>query len=169
MFKKKNYLMLVAVSCLLLFLCIIFVAHNALAQQKLVAAGGGVGGAWYITMAGLAEIAKEKGGIDIKVVPGGGLANPARIGSGEINSGLGSTVFVAAARAGEAPYKTSYPDLRVAAVGFSGSMLHVSADEEKYAKVDSIDGILKTDFPLKMVCGRASSLTTFVFTQLLDF
>ncbi|MBW2147346.1 MAG: TAXI family TRAP transporter solute-binding subunit [Deltaproteobacteria bacterium] len=166
MARKNKYFMSVVVPCLF-FLVIALITQNAQAQQKLVASAGGVGGGWYILLGGLAEIAKEKAGITIDVVPGGGVANPARVGTGDVDLGLAMPMLIAAAGAAKDPYKKAFPDIRVVAMGFSTNYLQFSMVEEQ--KVGSIDEIFKTDFPLKIVTGRSATSTAWIFGQILSF
>ena len=59
----------------------------------LKAAAGGVGGSWYVLMAGLASLVAEVyPEIHIEVVAGGGVANHARVGAGEIPMGINLTL-----------------------------------------------------------------------------
>lgn len=142
-------------------------AQDAWAQKKLVAAGGGVGGAWYILMAGLAEIAKEKAGITIDVKPGGGVGNPPQVGTGDVDLALAMPMSIAAAIAGQDPYKKTYPDIRVLAMGFSTNYLQFAIAEDK--EVNSIDEVFKTKFSLKIVTGRSATTTGWIFDQMLKF
>ncbi len=152
-----------------LILSIFFGWHiqTACAQDKYVAAGGGVGGAWYTIISGLAEIAKEKAGINIDVVPGGGVSNPARVASGQIDMSLSMQMLVAAALAGEDPYKQPLPGIEVVAMGLSINYLHfaVSVDQD----VASLEEIFKSDYPLKVITGRSSTSTGWIFSQILKF
>lgn len=167
MFKKRNHFIAVALFCLFVIPAISVTAPEAWAQKKLVASGGGVGGAWYILMAGLAEIAKEKGGITIDVKPGGGVGNPPQVGSGDVDLALAMPMSIAAAISGKDPYKKTYPDIRVLALGFSTNFLQFAIAEDK--KVESITEIFKTKFPLKIVTGRSATTTGWLFDQMLKF
>ena len=63
------------------------VAH--VPKIHLQAAAGGAGGSWYVLMAGLASlVAETHPRIRIEVVEGGGVANHARVGAGEIPMGV---------------------------------------------------------------------------------
>jgi len=162
--RRKSFV--VVVFCLFIFLGV-GLNENVWAQKKLTAAAGGVGGAWYILMAGLAEVAKEKAGITIDVSPGGGVGNPPQVGSGDMDLGLAMPMSIADAIVGKDPYKKPYPDIVVLAMGFSTNFLQFAIAEDK--KVDSIDEIFKTKFPLKIVTGRSATTTGWVFDQILNF
>jgi len=167
MFKRKRGLAIVVLSAALFFFFLGLSTQKAWAQKKLVAAGGGVGGAWYILMAGLAEISKEKAGILIDVKPGGGVGNPPQVGTGDVDLGLAMPMSIAAAISGGDPYKKSYPDIRVLAMGFSMNYLQFALAEDK--EINSIDDIFKTKFPLKIVTGRSATTTGWIFDQMLKY
>jgi TRAP transporter TAXI family solute receptor len=141
--------------------------QNAWAQDKFVAAGGGVGGGWYTLISGMAEIAKQKAGISIDVVPGGGVSNPGRVASGQVDMSLAMPMLIAAALSGNDPYKKPFSGIEVVAMGFSTNYLHfaVSVDE----KVNSVEEIFKSDYPLKVITGRSSTSTGWIFGQILKF
>src|SRR5688572_29831327 len=54
----------------------------AAAQQSLTWTAGAVGGGWYAISGGMAELVREKAGLNIKVIPGGGTQNPVLVESG---------------------------------------------------------------------------------------
>jgi uncharacterized protein len=55
----------------------------------LKAAAGGAGGSWYVLMEGLARLVAESyPPIHIEVVEGGGVANHAWVGAGELPMGF---------------------------------------------------------------------------------
>ena len=59
------------------------------AQQSLTWTAGAVGGGWYTISGGMAELMREKAGLNIKVVPGGGTQNPVLVQTGEAEIGMG--------------------------------------------------------------------------------
>ena len=141
--------------------------QNAWAQEKFVAAGGGVGGAWYTLISGLGEIAKTKAGINIDVVPGGGVSNPARVASGQIDMSLAMPMLIAAALSGNDPYKKPFSGIEVVAMGFSTNYLHFAVSVNE--KVNSVEEIFKSDYPLKVITGRSSTSTGWIFGQILKY
>ena len=64
-------------------------AGGAAAQQALTWTAGAVGGGWYTISGGMAELLREKTGLNIKVVPGGGTQNPVLVEKGEADLGMG--------------------------------------------------------------------------------
>jgi hypothetical protein len=94
--------------------------RTAAAQQTLEWVAGSVGGGWYTMAAGLsALIAEENPELRIRVVPGGGLANPTRINNGQSQMGWGIDAFTAAAARGEDPYNQRHERLRSLGTGYS--------------------------------------------------
>ncbi len=75
----------------------------AAAQQSLTWTAGAVGGGWYAISGGMAELIREKAGINIKVVPGGGTQNPVLVASGEAEIGMGLPPLLGAAVARGGP------------------------------------------------------------------
>ena len=93
-------------------------ALPALAQQSLTWTAGAVGGGWYTISGGMAELMREKAGLNIQVVPGGGTQNPVLVQSGEAEIGMGLPPLLGAAFRGEDPYTgKAMPDLRFEVVG----------------------------------------------------
>ncbi|MGI6574783.1 MAG: TAXI family TRAP transporter solute-binding subunit [bacterium] len=121
-----------------------------------VGAGGGVGGVDYTVMSGLAELIKEiEPSITMQVVPGGGLINPPRVGTKEIDLALMFPPVMAAARDGRSPFDTAYPDINIIAQGFGfayGQMI-VPADSE----LESIGDIFEKEYPLQVAVDRVGT------------
>src|SRR5262252_2450707 len=69
----------------------------ARAQQSLTWTSGAVGGGWYSMCGGIAELMRDKAGLDIKVVPGGGAQNAVLIQKGEAQIGMGLPPLLQAA------------------------------------------------------------------------
>src|SRR3954471_17554881 len=75
------------------------------AQQTYEFVAGSLGGGWYTMAAGIAALVKDENPeIQIRLVPGGGLANPTRINNNQSQMGWGIDAFTAAAARGEEPY-----------------------------------------------------------------
>jgi hypothetical protein len=92
----------------------------AAAQQTLEWVAGSLGGGWYTMAAGLsALIGEENADIRIRVVPGGGLANPTRINGGQSQMGWGIDAFSASAVKGEEPFTQKHERLRSLGTGYS--------------------------------------------------
>ena len=94
--------------------------RSASAQTTLEWVAGSLGGGWYTMAAGLASLIREENPqLQIRVVPGGGLANPTRIQNGQSQMGWGIDAFTAAAFKGEDPYTFPHPKLRSLGTGYS--------------------------------------------------
>src|SRR5688572_32677838 len=107
------------------------------AQQSLTWTAGAVGGGWYAISGGMAELLREKAGMNIKVIPGGGTQNPPLVQKGEVEIGMGLPPLLDAAMKGEDPYKgQKMPDLRAIAGNMSLNTFHFYVGEETpYAKM----------------------------------
>jgi len=100
-------------------------------QVTLTWTAGGAGGGWYSIAGGIATIVKEADpDIVIKVVPGGGLQNPAVVASKGAEIGWGLPFLNAAAYKGLAPFEKPLEELRALAGGMSMNYFHfyVNAD-----------------------------------------
>lgn len=87
---------------------------------------GQLGGGWYTMSSGMAKILEENNpGMTVKVVPGGGTANPSKIQQGQSQLGMGLDIFAKMAREGEGIYKGK-PHDKVMMIGqsFSDNYLH---------------------------------------------
>ena len=94
--------------------------RTARAQQTFEWVAGSVGGGWYTMAAGISSlVAEENPDLRIRVVPGGGLANPTRINNGQSQMGWGIDAFTAAAARGEEPYTARHERLRSLGTGYS--------------------------------------------------
>ena len=94
--------------------------RSAAAQNTLEFVAGSLGGGWYTMAAGVAALVRDENPeIQIRVVPGGGLANPTRINGGQSQMGWGIDAFAAAAARGEDPYREKHARLRSLGTGYS--------------------------------------------------
>ena len=117
----------IAISLLIVLMAVAFTCTSVGAQARLEGTAGGVGGAWYSTLAGLAGLLNEKdSSIQINVSPGGGVANPATIGEGQFDIGWVYPTFAKMAYEGKDPYENEYTDLRMIATSFSLNYIELS-------------------------------------------
>ncbi|MBR0651437.1 TAXI family TRAP transporter solute-binding subunit [Roseomonas terrae] len=94
--------------------------RTASAQTTLEWVAGSVGGGWYTMAAGLSSLIREENpDIQIRVVPGGGLANPTRINNGQSQMGWGIDAFSASAVQGVEPYSAKHDKIRCLGTGYS--------------------------------------------------
>src|SRR5262249_36305826 len=67
---------------------------------------GQLGGGWYTRSSGMAKLVQDKNpGLQGKVVPGGGTANPSKVQKGDSQFGMGLDIFAKAARDGTGIYQ----------------------------------------------------------------
>lgn len=94
--------------------------------QTIEFVAGQLGGGWYTMANGMAKLMEEKNpGLTVKVVPGGGTANPSKIQLGQSQLGMGLDIFAKAARDGTLLY-AGKPHDKVMMIGqsFSDNYLH---------------------------------------------
>jgi TRAP transporter TAXI family solute receptor len=88
---------------------------------------GQLGGGWYTMSTGMAKLVQDKNpGMQVKVVPGGGTANPTKVQKGDSQLGMGLDIFTKAARDGTDIYQGNpHPKLMMIGQSFSDNYLHV--------------------------------------------
>ena len=95
-------------------------------------------------------------------MPGGGRANPARVGGGGADFGYSFSNFAGAALAGKAPFKKVYKDLRGIAT-FWDSCYHQYAAKELYdSGIKTWRDIIKAKKPQKVGVAKKGTSTEFV-------
>ncbi len=160
----KRSLQIFAAVCSLM----VFAALPLQAQQvTLTWTAGGAGGGWYSIAGGLATIVKEADpDIVIKVVPGGGLQNPAVVASKGAEIGWGLPFLNAAAYKGMAPFEKPLAELRALAGGMSMNYFHFYVDAESPLK--SMDEIFGQKKKARLAISQAGSSDTWVLERVLD-
>lgn len=136
-------------------------------QVTLTWTAGGTGGGWYSIAGGIATIVKEADpDIVIKVVPGGGLQNPAVVASKGAEIGWGLPFLNAAAYKGMAPFEKPLEELRALAGGMSMNYFHfyVNAD----SPLNSMDEIFGQKKKVRLAISQAGSSDTWVLERVLD-
>lgn len=162
----KKILLISIILTLVLFVS----STSSLAQEKTIlrVAAGGLQGQWFATSAALAEIvASEDSSIQIDVVPGAGLANPPRVGVGEIEMAMSFPIFTKTAVDGITPFDDAYPDIRGIIKGFGPSMMQfiVSAD----VPYDTVEDLLKNKYPIDLATERMGTTDEYCLTQVLAY
>jgi len=145
-------------------------AGGALAQQSLTWTAGAVGGGWYAISGGMAELLREKTGLNIKVVPGGGTQNPVLVEKGEAELGMGLPPLLGAAQRGEDPYPGQKMEhLRALAGNMSLNTFHfyVAADSP-FAKM-TMDEIFRGKKPIRLAISKPGSSDVWVFEKVMEF
>jgi TRAP transporter TAXI family solute receptor len=143
---------------------------GARAQQSLTWTAGAVGGGWYAISGGMAELIREKAGLNIKVIPGGGTQNPVLVAKGEAEIGMGLPPLLGAAARGEDPYPGQKMDtLRALAGNMSLNTFHfyVAADSP-FAKM-SMDEIFRGKKPIRLAISKPGSSDVWVFEKVMEF
>ena len=147
---------------------IILAALPLHAQQiTLTWTAGGAGGGWYSIAGGIATIVKEADSdIVIKVIPGGGLQNPAVVASKGAEIGWGLPFLNAAAYKGMAPFEKPLDELRALAGGMSMNYFHFYVDAE--SPLNTMDEIFGQKKKVRLAISQAGSSDTWVLERVLD-
>ena len=145
-------------------------ALPAAAQPSLTWTAGAVGGGWYAISGGMAELIREKAGLNIKVIPGGGTQNPVLVEKGDADLGMGLPPLLGAALRGEDPYPgQKHPSLRAIAGNMSLNTFHfyVAADSD-FAKM-SMEEIFKGKKPIRLAISKPGSSDVWVFEKVMEY
>ena len=165
--KSKIILVL---SILLLFFSLVNVAFGQVTTLK--AASGMMGGAWFTAVSSIGELIKDNAPeIDIKVTPGGGIANPARIGSNESQLGFSYPYIIQMALKGIDLYDgTAYPDIRViCSLGSTDyDQFVIGLDVAQDKNINSVDDIFQNKIPLNFGWTAIGTTEEFRVRKLLE-
>ncbi|MBR0684054.1 TAXI family TRAP transporter solute-binding subunit [Roseomonas eburnea] len=141
--------------------------RTATAQTTLEWVAGSVGGGWYTMAAGLASLIREENpDIQIRVVPGGGLANPTRINNNQSQMGWGIDAFSASAVQGIEPYTAKHEKIRSLGTGYSPTEHHFL--RHTGAGPEDMRAIL-TQRGLKIAAPQRSSTDEMTLQRILRF
>ena len=136
-------------------------------QITLTWTAGGAGGGWYSIAGGIATIVKEADpDIVIKVVPGGGLQNPAVVASKGAEIGWGLPFLNAAAYKGMEPFEKPLNELRALAGGMSMNYFHFYVDAE--SPLNTMDEVFGQKKKVRLAISQAGSSDTWVLERVLD-
>lgn len=137
------------------------------AQQTFEFVAGSLGGGWYTMAAGIAALVKDENPeVQIRVVPGGGLANPTRINNNQSQMGWGIDAFTAAAARGEEPYSAKHERLRSLGTGYSPTEHNLLRAADK--QPEDMRGIL-TQRGLRIGTPQRSSTDEMTVQRILRF
>ncbi len=124
---------------------------------------GQVGGGWFGQASGMAAMVHESDpNLTIRVVPGGGTANPTKVQNGTSQIGTGLDIFLKAAYDGTGIYEGKPHDkLRLIGMSFSDIYLHMVA--AKNAPIQDMDTLFKEgkDIPIAVTKVGSSDEQTF--------
>lgn len=137
-------------------------------KVTLKAIAGGVGGGWYTVLAGISEVVGRKDrSINMQTIPGGGLINPPRVGTKDVEMGLVFPPFLKTAYEGTAPFDTAYPDLRGVMKGFGVTFAQFIVAED--SGITSIKDIIDQKYPLKVSVDRVGTTDEWLFNKILAY
>lgn len=142
--------------------------RTARAQQSIEWVAGSLGGGWYTMAAGLSALIKDENPeIQIRVVPGGGLANSTRVNRNQSPMGWGIDAFAASARRGEDPYREKHESLRCLGTGYSPTE-HNFLRASNVQGPEDMRGIL-TRRGVRLGCPQRSSTDEMTLQRILRF
>lgn len=137
------------------------------AQQTFEWVAGSVGGGWYTMAAGLSALIRDENPeIQVRVVPGGGLANSTRVNRNQSPIGWGIDTFAASARKGEEPYSEKHESLRSLGTGYSPTEHHFLRRPD--AGPEDMRAIL-TQRGLRLAAPQRSSTDEMTLQRILKF
>ncbi|WP_426956880.1 TAXI family TRAP transporter solute-binding subunit [Muricoccus radiodurans] len=141
--------------------------RTALAQQTFEYVAGSLGGGWYTMAAGLASLIRDENpDIQLRVVPGGGLANSTRVNNNQSQMGWGIDTFTAAAVRGEEPYTAKHERIRTLGTGYSPTEHNLLRAADK--QPEDLRGLL-TQRGLRIGCPQRSSTDEMTLQRILRF
>ena len=112
---------------------------------------GTLGGTFARLGAGISTVYNEKQSKGkIAVVPGGGQANPARVGGGGADFGMSYSGYMGQAIKGEGPFKKAYPNLRIVTKLYDSCYHQYVAQEVYDSGIKSWEDIVASKKPLKI-------------------
>jgi uncharacterized protein len=159
--------------CLLVVLCAAVLgvtAGTAGAQPTLTWTSGVVGGGWYTVSTGLAVLLREKAGLDVKVLPGGGTQNPVLVGKGYAEIGLGLPPLLGAAIRGDDPYRgRQLQSLRGLAGNMSLNVFHIYvATDSPFARL-TLEEIFRGMKPIRLAIPRPGTSDVWLLEKTMEF
>lgn len=159
----KNRLNIIAILAGLL-LTIGLVAPASAANYTIL--GGPVGGAWYRIVSGMANIVHQTyPKIDLKAIPGGGVANPERIGTGSADFAITLTVPTILAIDGKKIYHRKMNEIRAIAFGFSP--LYIQVVVPKNFPYKTLRAAINHHYKLKIAAPSTSTFGNWITKWLL--
>ena len=133
--------------------------------QTIEFVAGQLGGGWYVMSTGMAKMMQDKNpGLQVKVVPGGGTANPTKVEQGQSQLGMGLDIFAKAAHDGTGIY-TGKPHKKLRMIGqsFSDNYLHFLRASGAPETLDSI--MKKKDIKIGVTKAGSSDEMTYRFVM----
>jgi hypothetical protein len=128
---------------------------------------GGMGGGWYTMAGGFARLVNEKEPrITIKVIPGGGVANPPQLSNGDADFAWGVAYVDKAAYNGLAPiYDRAHKNINAYAGNMSVDYYHfLAAKDQGVTKLEELIAKIKAGERVK-VAAPMTGTSDFVMTS----
>ncbi len=139
-----------------------------LSAQTLQWTSGQLGGGWYTMAAGVAKIIEsENQDIRLKIVPGGGTANPSKVEKGKSQLGFGLDTVTYLAANGKDIYKKKHENISLIAMGMSDIIFHVI--KSKDAKYSNIGDLLKNGKGEKIAITKVGSSDEKIFSWIMKY
>lgn len=143
-------------------------AAPAVAQESLTWAGGVAGGGWDTISNGMAALIREKAGLEIRVIPGGGTQNPVLLSRGDARIGMGMPLLLGAALAGDDPYVgRKMTGLQGLAGNMSLNVFHFYVAAESRFAAMTIDEIVGTRKPIRLAISRPGTADVWGMEKIL--
>ncbi len=138
---------------------------GAAQAQTIEFVAGQLGGGWYVMSTGMAKLMQDKNsGLTVKVVPGGGTANPTKVERGDSQLGMGLDIFAKAAHDGTGIYEGKpHKKLRMVGQSFSDNYLHFLRAANAPEKLDTI--MSKKDIKIGVTKAGSSDEMTYRFVM----
>ncbi len=133
---------------------------------------GGVGGGWYVQAGGIARLITEKEPkIIVKVVPGGGVVNPARVSGGKDDLGWGITFVDKMAYKGLEPlFEKPNQNLRALGGIFGTYYVHfVAAQDRGIQTVAEMADLVKAGKAIKVALPTKGTSDLPLIENILNF
>jgi len=136
-------------------------------QITLTFTAGSAGGGWYAIAGGIAPIIQEfDPELVVKVVPGGGVQNPALISEGKMEMGFGLPFMNAAAYKGMDPFEKPLKNLRALVGGMVMNYFHFYVGED--VPISSMDEAFGQKKKLRLAVTQPGSSDVWVFERILE-
>ena len=153
-----------------LITCIVVLSFCAAAAhaQTLEWTSGQLGGGWYTMTSGLAKFIEQSNpDLKIKVVPGGGTANPTKVDRNKSQFGLGLDSLAFLAKEGKDIYKGKpHENLMMIGASLSDTLFHfVKADRAKY----TLEELFTTAEDVRVGVTKAGSSDEKIFSWLMEY
>lgn len=147
---------------------LVLVLQTSAFAQTLEWTSGQLGGGWYTMTSGLAKFIEESNpDLKIKVVPGGGTANPTKVEKGKSQLGLGLDVLAYLAGQGKDMYSGKpHTNLLMIGSSLSDTIFHVvRAQDAKY----SFEELFTTATDARIAVTKVGSSDEKIFSWLMAY